>query len=109
MCNEDGTVWVTFNGEIYNYVDLRNRLLQKGHAFKTNSDTEVIVHLYEEHGAEFPKFLRGMFAIGVWASRRQRLILTRDRVGKQPLCYGQIGEKFYFASEIKALLEVSGF
>ena len=109
MSNEDGTVWVTFNGEIYNYVELRDTLEQKGHRFKTDSDTETIVHLYEEHGADFPKFLRGMFAIGLWDRRERRLVLSRDRLGKKPLFYGRVGENFYFASELKALLEVPGF
>jgi asparagine synthase (glutamine-hydrolysing) len=109
MCNEDGTVWVTFNGEIYNYLELRDSLSKKGHQFKTDSDTEVIVHLYEEHGAEFPKLLRGMFAIGLWDGSKRRLILCRDRLGKKPLYYGTVGGKFCFASELKALLEVAGF
>ena len=109
MSNEDGTVWVTFNGEIYNYVELREGLAQKGHRFKTDSDTEVIVHLYEEHGAEFPKFLRGMFAIGLWDEAKRRLVLSRDRLGKKPLFYGTVAGNFYFASELKALLEVPGF
>lgn len=109
MSNEDGTVWVTFNGEIYNYVELREALAQKGHQFKTDSDTETIVHLYEEHGVDFPKFLRGMFAIGLWDRRERRLVLSRDRLGKKPLFYGRVGDNFYFASELKALLEAPGF
>jgi asparagine synthase (glutamine-hydrolysing) len=109
MCNEDGTIWVTFNGEIYNYLDLRKDLLAKGHRFKTESDTEVIVHLYEELGAGFSEKLRGMFAIGVWDKRAKRLILTRDRVGKKPLYYSVIGGALYFTSEMKSLLQVPGF
>src|SRR6201997_3963882 len=79
LSNEDGTVWVTFNGEIYNYVELREQLIQKGHQFVTSSDTEVIVPLYEEEGEEFVAHLRGMFAIGLWDARNTRLLLTRDR------------------------------
>jgi asparagine synthase (glutamine-hydrolysing) len=109
MCNEDGSIWVTFNGEIYNYLDLRKDLLAKGHQFKTESDTEVIVHLYEELGAGFSEKLRGMFAIGLWDKRAKQLILTRDRVGKKPLYYAVIDGALYFTSEMKALLQVPGF
>lgn len=109
MCNEDESVWITFNGEIYNYLDLRKDLLAKGHRFRTKSDTEVIVHLYEEVGEKFSEKLRGMFAIGLWDKKAQRLILTRDRVGKKPLYYSLIGDALYFASEIKSLLHVPNF
>jgi asparagine synthase (glutamine-hydrolysing) len=109
MSNEDESIWVTFNGEIYNYLDLRKDLLAKGHQFKTESDTEVIVHLYEELGEGFSEKLRGMFAIGLWDKRAKRLILTRDRVGKKPLYYSVIGNSLYFTSEIKSLLQVPGF
>jgi asparagine synthase (glutamine-hydrolysing) len=109
MCNEDESVWVTFNGEIYNYLDLRKDLLAKGHQFKTESDTEVIVHLYEEMGDRFSEKLRGMFAIGLWDTKAKRLILTRDRVGKKPLYYSMIGDAFYFASELKSLLHAPNF
>ena len=109
MCNEDESVWVTFNGEIYNYLDLRKDLLAKGHQFKTESDTEVIVHLYEEMGERFSEKLRGMFAIGLWDKKAQRLILARDRVGKKPLYYSLIGGALYFASEMKSLLHVPNF
>ena len=108
MCNEDETVWVTFNGEIYNYLDLRKDLIAKGHEFKTESDTEVIVHLYEERGADFSTALRGMFAIGLWDKKNRRLILTRDRIGKKPLYYAFVGQTVYFASELKSLLFVPG-
>lgn len=108
MCNEDETVWVTFNGEIYNYLDLRKDLVAKGHKFKTDSDTEVIVHLYEERGESFSTALRGMFAIGLWDKKARRLILTRDRIGKKPLYYSLTGESIYFASEMKSLLHVPG-
>jgi len=106
LCNEDESVWVTFNGEIYNYLDLRKDLITKGHQFKTQSDTEVIVHLYEEMGELFSEKLRGMFAIGLWDKKAKRLILTRDRVGKKPLYYSIVGDAVYFASEMKSLLYV---
>jgi asparagine synthase (glutamine-hydrolysing) len=109
MCNEDESVWVTFNGEIYNYLDLRKDLIAKGHQFKTESDTEVIVHLYEEIGARFPEKLRGMFAIGLWDKKAARLMLTRDRIGKKPLYYCFVGNALYFASEMKSLLHVPNF
>lgn len=108
MCNEDETIWITFNGEIYNYLDLRKDLIAKGHRFKTESDTEVIVHLYEEVGEKFSERLRGMFAIGLWDRRNRRLILTRDRIGKKPLYYARVGPAVYFASEMKSLLLVPG-
>src|SRR5262245_32701677 len=109
MSNEDESVWVTFNGEIYNYLELRKDLLAKGHQFKTESDTEVIVHLYEEVGERFAEKLRGMFAIGLWDKRAKRLILTRDRVGKKPLYYSVIGTELYFASEMKSLFYTPAF
>jgi len=109
LSNEDGTVWVTFNGEIYNYVELRDHLLTKGHKFATSSDTEVIVHLYEEYGDDFITRMRGMFAIGLWDSRNQRLLLIRDRVGKKPLFYAVLNDRVAFASEIKSLLQIPGF
>lgn len=108
LCNEDGTVWVTFNGEIYNYVELRDQLIQKGHKFVTSSDTEVIVHLYEEKGDDFVNDLRGMFAIGLWDARNKRLLLVRDRLGKKPLFYATLKDRVVFASELKALLPVPG-
>src|ERR1043166_806147 len=109
LSNEDGTVWVTFNGEIYNYVEVRERLLQKGHKFVTSSDTEVIVHLYEERGEDFIGELRGMFAIGLWDARKQRLLLIRDRLGKKPLFYAEVKDSIVFASEMKSLLLMPGF
>ena len=104
LANEDETVWVTFNGEIYNFPELRAELLAKGHLFKTATDTEVIVHLYEEWGCDFPKKLSGMFAIGLWDCRKERLILARDRVGKKPLFYRRESNRILFASELKSLL-----
>lgn len=102
--NEDGTVNVVYNGEIYNYLVLKKDLESRGHRFYTASDTEVIVHAYEEYGLEFPKKLNGMFAIALWDSRKKRLVLCRDHAGIKPLYYGKDNGSFYFASEIKALL-----
>jgi asparagine synthase (glutamine-hydrolysing) len=109
LSNEDGSVWVTFNGEIYNYVELRERLIQKGHRFATSSDTEVIVHLYEDRGEEFVADLRGMFAIGLWDARNKRLLLIRDRLGKKPLFYAALKDSLVFASEMKSLLQIPDF
>jgi asparagine synthase (glutamine-hydrolysing) len=109
LANEDETVWVSFNGEIYNYVELRADLLQKGHKFKTASDTEVIVHLYEEVGEGLFSLLRGMFAIALWDSRNKRLLLARDRLGKKPLYYAALKNSLVFASEIKSLLQIPDF
>ena len=104
ICNEDGSIQVIFNGEIYNYRELKYELKQKGHSFRTNSDTEVLVHLYEELGDELVHRLRGMFAFALWDQRRQRLLLARDRVGLKPLYYYRDHEKVLFGSEIKAIL-----
>ena len=106
MSNEDDTVWVSFNGEIYNYRELRPPLEKAGHRFRTNSDSETIVHLYEEYGESFVDHLRGMFAIAIWDNHRRRLILTRDRLGQKPLVYTTGQDRVTFASEIKALLQV---
>lgn len=103
--NEDGTVWIAFNGEIYNYPDLTAQLESKGHVFRTRSDTETIVHAYEEWGPECVDRLRGMFAFAVWDQRRQQVFLARDRVGKKPLYYAVVNGALIFGSEIKALLE----
>ena len=102
--NEDQSVWVVQNGEIYNYQELRAELESKGHSFYTHSDTEAIVHAYEEYGLDAPKHLRGMFVFAVWDSNRQRLLLARDRVGKKPLLYSVAGNKLIFASEFQAIL-----
>ena len=104
--NEDQTVWVIFNGEIYNFQELRKYLIAKGHTFKTRSDTEVIVHLYEEKGENCFQELRGMFAIALWDSQKHQLILARDRVGKKPLFYSFNETRVVFGSEMKAVLAV---
>lgn len=104
LSNEDGTVWITFNGEIYNYLELREKLLARGHRFRTHSDTEVIVHLYEDYGPDCVHQLRGMFAFSIWDARQRQLFVARDRVGIKPLYYFSTSSTFAFASEIKSLL-----
>ena len=104
ISNEDGSVWVVYNGEIYNHRQLREALLKKGHVFRTNSDTEVIVHLYEEHGERFVEQINGMFAIALWDVQQQKLLLARDRLGQKPVYYAYDGREFLFASEPKAIL-----
>ena len=108
MCNEDGTVWVSYNGEIYNFRELRAELAAKGHKFRTRTDTEVIVHLYEEEGVNFVSALRGMFAMAVWDALHGELYLVRDRVGIKPLYYAVHNGRLIFASEIKAILAHGG-
>jgi asparagine synthase (glutamine-hydrolysing) len=108
LSNEDGTVWVVFNGEIFNHVELRQALIRQGHRFQTRSDTEVLVHLYEEHGDAFVEHLNGQFAFGLWDGRRQRLLLARDRVGIRPLFYAWHRGQLAFASEVKALFTLPG-
>jgi|WetSurMetagenome_2_1015567.scaffolds.fasta_scaffold00026_55 asparagine synthase (glutamine-hydrolysing) len=109
MANEDGTVWVTFNGEIYNYKTLRVDLVERGHTFRSESDTEVIIHGYEEYGEKICAKLNGMYAFGIWDGKRGRLVLCRDRFGKKPLYYRQSGEGLEFASELKSFLEMASF
>jgi asparagine synthase (glutamine-hydrolysing) len=108
MCNEDGTIWVTFNGEIYNFKELRRELQAAGHRFRTCCDTEVLVHSYEQFGCDCVRRFRGMFAFGIWDSRQRVLFLARDRVGKKPLFYTQAGGQFVFASELQGLLQHPG-
>ena len=104
MANEDETVWIVFNGEIYNFKPLREDLLSRGHVFRSRSDTEVIIHLYEEYGADCVRHLRGMFAFAIWDKKRRRLFAARDRVGIKPLYYCQTTDALYFASELKAII-----
>jgi len=103
--NEDGTIWIVFNGEIYNFKELRTQLMIAGHVFSTNTDTEVILHAYEEFGVDSLKYLRGMFAFAIWDSKRQQLVLARDRLGKKPLYYFFSKEGIIFGSELKAILQ----
>jgi asparagine synthase (glutamine-hydrolysing) len=103
--NEDGSVVTVFNGEIYNYQSLREQLESRGHRLATASDTEVIVHLYEDFGEECVQHLRGMFGFAVWDTRKRRLLVARDRLGIKPLYYAQAGGRLIFGSEIKAILQ----
>src|SRR5215204_2019944 len=102
--NQDRTAWIVFNGEIYNYLELRKKLEDLGHTFYTNSDTEAIVHAYDQFGADCPKHLRGMFSFAIWDERKQELFLARDRVGKKPLLYALVNGQLIFGSEFTALL-----
>ena len=108
ISNEDGTILTVFNGEIYNYRELREELAARGHQLRTHTDTEVVVHLYEDHGLDFVEKLRGMFALAVWDEKEQQLVLIRDRAGKKPLYYSETAEEFLFGSEIKALVAGTG-
>lgn len=103
ISNENGTIWVVYNGEVFNYPELKTDLQQKGHVFSTTTDTEVLVHLYEEYGKKFLPLLNGQFAFAIWDSVKKELFLVRDRVGIRPLFYYQCADRFIFASEIKAL------
>jgi asparagine synthase (glutamine-hydrolysing) len=104
--NEDETLWITYNGEVYNYRELREDLLKRGHTFRTQTDTEVILHLYEEKGADALADLNGQFAFAIWDARKHELFAARDRVGVRPLHYTTVNDRFIFASEIKAILAV---
>src|SRR5712691_1014744 len=108
MANEDGTAWITFNGEIYNHAQLRPGLEARGHLYRTRSDTETILHLYEEEGDRCVERLQGMFALALWDRPRHRLLLGRDRLGIKPLYYAITDRELLFASEIKALLAAGG-
>src|SRR4051812_38626983 len=104
IANEDQTAWIVFNGEIYNFRELKAELEKRGHRFRTDCDTEAIVHAYEEFGADCPKHLRGMFAFAIWDERKRELFVARDRVGKKPLLYAKTADSFVFGSEFSALL-----
>jgi asparagine synthase (glutamine-hydrolysing) len=108
ISNEDKSVWVVLNGEIYNFKDLRRRLEGKGHQFRTRTDTEVIVHLYEDEGFDFLKHLRGMFAVALWDAKHERLLLGRDRIGEKPLYVRHESGRLLFGSEMKSILQVEG-
>lgn len=105
MTNETGDVWITFNGEVYNHAKIRPGLIERGHVYRSQTDTETLLHLYEEVGDDLVHQLEGMFAFGIWDDRRKRLLLARDRLGVKPLYYAVVGGRLLFASEIKALLE----
>jgi len=107
MCNEDKTIWISFNGEIYNYLELRKYLISKGHIFKTKSDTEVLIHAYEEFGESFPNKLNGIFAFAIWDVKKRQIYLARDHFGVKPLYFLYDNEKIVFASEMKSILYYS--
>ena len=106
LANEAGTIWTVFNGEIYNFAQLRHRLEARGHTLRSTGDTEVLVHLYEDEGPGFFELLRGMFALAIWDAPRRRLVIGRDRLGQKPLVYrlDPASRRITFASELKALL-----
>ena len=109
LSNEDGSIWICYNGECYNYRQLRGELEAGGHKFRTQSDTEVIVHLYEEYGYNCVEHIRGMYAFAVWDQKRRVLFLARDRMGQKPLYYAYHQGRFIFASECKAILQAEDF
>src|SRR5581483_1964304 len=104
ISNESGTVWIVFNGEIYNHAELRRQLEPRGHRYRTNSDTETIVHLYEEYGRDCVHYLRGMFAFAIWDREKRTLFIARDRLGIKPLYYRLSSDSLLFGSEIKVVL-----
>jgi asparagine synthase (glutamine-hydrolysing) len=108
MTTQSGDIWITFNGEIYNYLEHRERLIAKGRKFRSQSDTEVLLYMYEEMGADFLNELNGIFAFAIWDARDRSLLLARDHAGIKPLYYRQDGQRLFFASEIKALLQIPG-
>ena len=104
ISSEDGSKVIIYNGEVYNFHKLKEKLLESGHRFKTHSDTEVVLHAYEEYGDKFPSYLNGMFALAIWDCRKKKLFIARDRFGKKPLYYGTFADKFIFGSELKSIL-----
>ena len=106
--NHDRSSWIVFNGEIYNYLELREKLEKLGHTFYTNSDTEAIVHAYDQYGVDCPKHLRGMFAFAIWNERTQELFLARDRVGKKPLLYAHVNGESHLRFRIQCAAASSG-
>ena len=108
ISNEDGSIWIVFNGEIYNHRSLRDDLISRGHRYRSQSDTETIVHLYEEYGKDCVQHLRGMFAFAIWDGKRKSLFIARDRLGIKPLYYRLTPQNFIFGSEIKVLLAYPG-
>lgn len=105
MSNSDNSIWITFNGEIYNFLETRDHFLRSGHSFKSKTDTEVIIKLYEERGLDFVKELRGMFGLAIWNQKKRELIIARDRVGKKPVFYYDDGQKLIYGSEMKSILK----
>src|ERR1044072_468866 len=103
IANEEGTAWIVYNGEVYNYREVKKELEARGHRFHTDCDTEVVLHAYLEYGADCPKHLRGMFAFAVWDERKRELFIARDRVGKKPLLYAKTADSFVFGSEVSGL------
>ena len=108
LSNEDGSLWIVYNGEVFNYIELRKKLIRKGHRFRTHCDTEVILHMYEEYGAEAIQYLNGQFAFAIWNNKNKECFFARDRVGISPLFYSEVNGKLIFGSEIKSLFEFPG-
>lgn len=108
LSTEDGSMWIAYNGEVYNHLELKADLLKKGHRFRTNCDTEVVLHLYEEYGADCLSLLNGQFAFSIWDERKKELFLARDRMGIRPLFYTVKNKTLVFGSEVKALFEYPG-
>src|SRR5258706_11647930 len=104
MSNADGSLWITYNGEIFNYIELRSQLIAAGHRFETQSDTEVILHMYAEKGEQCVEYFNGQWSFAIWDVRQQKLFLSRDRLGVRPLFYAQTSRSFVFASEMKSIL-----
>ncbi|RME03101.1 MAG: asparagine synthase (glutamine-hydrolyzing) [Planctomycetota bacterium] len=109
LCNEDGSVWLVYNGEIYNFLELRGELIEKGHRFRSQTDSEVLVHLWEEEGPALVERLRGMFAFAIWDEGEGVLFLARDRMGQKPLYFASLSDRFVFASEVKSILQLPDF